>query len=182
MRGTKAAQESKLVSLQQLIESYREDLKRPGTTERADQIERKIQKAEDQLTAVKDSIDALNEQLRSQVRQIRETISSVLDKNPWQSGYGSYSESKESRLHLSSRRLGWQSRPWCWLDRRGRWRACRSCRSDTAASGGQGWPQRVGKEALTSSRAYAGPTGQKGRIRTARPHQRHRIVAPKPRE
>ena len=31
LRGTKAAQESKLVSLQQLIESYREDLKRPGT-------------------------------------------------------------------------------------------------------------------------------------------------------
>ena len=74
-------QESRIVSLQQLIEGYREDLERPGTTERADQIEREIQKAEDQLAAARDSIDALNQQLRSQVRQIRETISSVLDKN-----------------------------------------------------------------------------------------------------
>ena len=54
---------------------------RPGTTEQADQIEREIQKAEDQLAAARDSIGAINQQLRSQVRQIRETISSVLDKN-----------------------------------------------------------------------------------------------------
>ena len=81
LRGTKAVQESRIVSLQQLIEGYREDLERPGTTERADQIEREIQKAEDQLAAARDSIDTHNQQLRSQVRQIRETISSVLDKN-----------------------------------------------------------------------------------------------------
>ena len=49
LRGAKAAQESKLVSLQQLLEGYCEDLKRPGTTERAEQIGREIQKAEDQL-------------------------------------------------------------------------------------------------------------------------------------
>ena len=51
LRGAKAVQESKIVSLQQLLEGYREDLKRPGTTERADQIGHEIQKAEDQLTA-----------------------------------------------------------------------------------------------------------------------------------
>ena len=74
-------QESKKVSLQQLIEGYREDLERPGTTERADQIEREIQKAEDQLRATEDSIDALNQESRSQVRQIRDSLLRVLDKN-----------------------------------------------------------------------------------------------------
>ena len=81
LRGTKAVQESRRVALQQLLEGYREDLKRPGTTERADQIEHEIQKAEDELAAVQDSIDTLNLQLRSQVRQIRETITRVLDKD-----------------------------------------------------------------------------------------------------
>ena len=81
LRGAKAVQESRIVSLQQLIEGYRKYLERPGTTEQADQIEREIQKAEDQLAAARDSIGAINQQLRSQVRQIRETISSVLDKN-----------------------------------------------------------------------------------------------------
>ena len=42
IRGVKAVQESKKVSLQQLIEGYRKDLERPGTTERADQIEDSI--------------------------------------------------------------------------------------------------------------------------------------------
>ena len=74
-------QESKKAALQQLIEGYRKDLERPGTTERADQIEHEIQKAELQLAAAQESIDALNLQLRSQVRQIRETITRVLDKN-----------------------------------------------------------------------------------------------------
>ena len=60
IRGVKAVQESKKVSLQQLIEGYRKDLEWPGTTERADQIEREIQKAEDQLRATEDSIGALN--------------------------------------------------------------------------------------------------------------------------
>ena len=81
IRGAKAVQESKKVSLQQLIESYRKDLKRPGTTERADQIEREIQKAEDQLRATEDSIDDLNQESRSQVRQIRDSILRILDKN-----------------------------------------------------------------------------------------------------
>ena len=81
IRGMKAVQESKKVSLQQLIEGYREDLKRPGTTERSDQIEREIQKAEDNLKATEDSIDALNQESRSQVRQIRDSILHVLDKN-----------------------------------------------------------------------------------------------------
>ena len=76
LRGTKAVQESRIVSLQQLIEGYRKDLERPGTTERSVQIEREIQKAEDQLKAARDSIAAINQQLRSQVRQIREIISS----------------------------------------------------------------------------------------------------------
>ena len=57
IRGVKAVQESKKVSLQQLIEGYREDLERPRTTEQADQIEREIQKAEDHLRATQDSID-----------------------------------------------------------------------------------------------------------------------------
>ena len=74
-------QESKTVSLQQLIEGYREDLERPGTTERVDQIEREIQKAEDQLRATEDSIDALNQESRSQLRQIRDSLLRVLDKN-----------------------------------------------------------------------------------------------------
>ena len=81
IRGAKAVQESKKVSLQQLIEGYRKDLERPGTTERADQIEREIQKAEDQLRATEDSIDALNQESRSQVRQIRDSLLRVLDKN-----------------------------------------------------------------------------------------------------
>ena len=81
IRGVKAVQESKKVSLQQLIEGYREDLERPGTTERADQIEREIQKAEDQLIATEDSIGALNQESRSQIRQIRDSLLRVLDKN-----------------------------------------------------------------------------------------------------
>ena len=81
IRGMKAVQESKKVSLQQLIEGYRKDLERPGTSERADQIEREIQKAEDQLRATEDSIDALNQESRSQVSQIRDSLLRVLDKN-----------------------------------------------------------------------------------------------------
>ena len=81
IRGTKAAQESKRVALQQAIEGYQKELEQAGTTERADEIEREIQKAEDQLAATQDSIDSLNLQLRSQARQIRETITRVLDKN-----------------------------------------------------------------------------------------------------
>ena len=81
IRGAKAVQESKKVSLQQLIEGYRKDLERPGTSERAEQIEREIQKAEDQLRATEDSINALNQESRSQVRQIRDSILRVLDKN-----------------------------------------------------------------------------------------------------
>ena len=77
----KAVQESKKVSLQQLIKGYRKDLKQPGTTERADQIEREIQKAADDLRATKDSINALNKETRSQVSQIRDSILHVLDKN-----------------------------------------------------------------------------------------------------
>ena len=81
IRGVKAVQESKKVSLQQLIEGYRKDIERAGTTERADQIEHEIQKAEDQLRATEDSIDALNQESRSQVRQIRDSLLRVLDKN-----------------------------------------------------------------------------------------------------
>ena len=81
IRGAKAVQESKKVSLQQLIEGYRKDVERAGTTERADQIEREIQKAEDQLRATEDSIDALNQESRSQVLQIRDSLLRVLDKN-----------------------------------------------------------------------------------------------------
>ena len=81
IRGMKAVQESKKVSLQQLIEGYRKDIERAGTTERADQIEREIQKAEDQLRATEDSIDALNQESRSQVSQIRDSLLRVLDKN-----------------------------------------------------------------------------------------------------
>ena len=81
IRGAKAMQESKKVSLQQLIEGYRKDVERAGTTERADQIEREIQKAEDQLRATEDSIDALNQESRSQVLQIRDSLLRVLDKN-----------------------------------------------------------------------------------------------------
>ena len=81
IRGVKAVQESKKVSLQQLIEGYREDLKRPGTSERADQIEREIQKAEDQLRATQDSIDTLDQESRSQARQIHDSLYRVLDKN-----------------------------------------------------------------------------------------------------
>ena len=81
IRGMKAVQESKKVSLQQLIEGYRKDLERPGTSERADQIEREIQKAKDQLRATEDSIDTLNQESRSQVRQIRDSLLRVLDKN-----------------------------------------------------------------------------------------------------
>ena len=81
IRGMKAVQENKKVSLQQLIEGYREDLERPGTTERADQIEREIQKAEDNLRATEDSIGVLNQGSRSQIRQIRNSLLRVLDKN-----------------------------------------------------------------------------------------------------
>ena len=81
IRGTKAVQESKKVSLQQLIEGYRKDLERPGTTERADQIEREIQKAKDLLRATEDSIDTLNQESRPQVSQIHDSLLRVLDKN-----------------------------------------------------------------------------------------------------
>ena len=81
IRGMKAVQESKKVSLQQLIKGYREDLEQPGTTEQADQIEREIQKAEDLLRATEDSIDDLNQESRSQVRQMRDSLLRVLDKN-----------------------------------------------------------------------------------------------------
>ena len=81
IRGSKAMQESRKVSLQQLIEGYRKDLELPGTTERADQIEREIQKAKDQLRATEDSIDVLNQESRSQVSQIRNSLLRVLDKN-----------------------------------------------------------------------------------------------------
>ena len=79
IRGEKAVQESKRVSLQQTLDGLRKDLERPGTTERADQIEREIEKAEDQLAATQESIDGLNFKLRSQFRQIRETLTRVFD-------------------------------------------------------------------------------------------------------
>ena len=72
-------QESKKVSLQQTLEGLREDLERPVTTERADQIEREIQKAEEQLAATQESIDTINLRLRSQLSQIRETLTRVFD-------------------------------------------------------------------------------------------------------
>ena len=82
LRGTRAVQESKKVALQQAIEGYREDLERAGITEEeTDQIEHELQKAEDELAAVQESIDTLNLELRSQFRRIRETITRVLDKN-----------------------------------------------------------------------------------------------------
>ena len=139
IRGTKAVQESKIVSLQQLLEGYHEDLKRPGTTERADQIEREIQKAEDQLTAAQDSIDAINQQLRSQVRQIRGRA---------------VTDAGVPAVPVAPTPL------------------------PPADKGGlKEWAK-----ALTSSRAYASPTGRKGRSRTARPHRKHHIVAPQPPE
>ena len=79
IRGEKALQESKKVALQQTLEGLRKDLERPGSAERAEQIEREIQKAEDQLAATQESIDTLNFNLRSQVRQIRETLTRVFD-------------------------------------------------------------------------------------------------------
>ena len=79
IRGEKAVQESKKVSLQQTLEGLREDLERPVTTERADQIEREIQKAEEQLAATQESIDTINLRLRSQLSQIRETLTRVFD-------------------------------------------------------------------------------------------------------
>ena len=81
IRGAKAVQESKKVALLQSLEGFRENLERAGTTERADQIEREIQNAEDQLRATEDSIDALDQESRSQIRQIRDSLLRVLDKN-----------------------------------------------------------------------------------------------------
>ena len=78
-RGAKAVQESKKVSLQQTLDGLREDLERPGTSERTDQIEREIQKAEEQLAATQESIDTLNLRFRSQLSQIRETLTRVFD-------------------------------------------------------------------------------------------------------
>ena len=63
------------------MEGYRENLKRPGTSERADQIEREIQKAKDQLRATQDSIDTLDQESRSQARQICDSLYRVLDEN-----------------------------------------------------------------------------------------------------
>ena len=74
-------QESRRVALQQALEGFRKDLERPTTTEQADQIEREIQKAEDQLEAVQESIDILNLESRSQFRQISESVTRALDKN-----------------------------------------------------------------------------------------------------
>ena len=81
IRGAKAVQESKKVALLQSLEGFRENFERAGTTERADQIEREIQKAEDQLRATEDSINALDQESRSQIRQIRDSLLRVLDKN-----------------------------------------------------------------------------------------------------
>ena len=81
IRGEKAVQESKRVSLQHALEGFRKETERAKTTEEADHIEREIKKAEEQLEAVKDSIGTLNFELRSQVRQIRETLTRVLDKD-----------------------------------------------------------------------------------------------------
>ena len=78
-RGAKALQESKKVALQQTLDGLREDLERPGTSERTDQIEREIQKAEEQLAATQESIDTLNLRFRSQLSQIRETLTRVFD-------------------------------------------------------------------------------------------------------
>ena len=78
-RGAKALQESKKVALQQTLDGLREDLERPGTSERTDQIEREIQKAEEQLAATQESIDTINLRLRSQLSQIRETLTRVFD-------------------------------------------------------------------------------------------------------
>ena len=79
IRGAKAVQESKRVALQQALEGFRKDLERPSTSEQADQIDREIQKTEDQIEAVQESIDVLNQQLKAQVRPISETMSRVLD-------------------------------------------------------------------------------------------------------
>ena len=81
IRGAKAVQEGKRVALLQSLEGLRENLERAGTPERADQIEREIQNAEDQLKATEDSIAALDQESGSQIRQIRDSLLRVLDKN-----------------------------------------------------------------------------------------------------
>ena len=68
--GEKAVQESKKVALQQILKDLRESLERPLPSRRVEIIEREIKKAEDQLAATQESIDILNFNLRSQVRQI----------------------------------------------------------------------------------------------------------------
>ena len=81
IRGEKVVQESKRLALQQNLDRLGRELDRVQTTEEERQVEREIQKTKDQLDAIQDSIDTLNLELRSQVRQIRETLSRVFDKD-----------------------------------------------------------------------------------------------------
>ena len=181
IRGEKAVQESTKVALLQSLEGFRENLERAVTTERVDQIEREIQKAEDQLRATEDSIDALDQESRSQIRQIRDSLLRVLDKNT------TLAERvrtlfREQGVTIASilTAIGMAISTLVLALTGGSAAVAPVAPSGTGAAGGQGWPQRMGKEEPTSSRAYAGPTGRKGCSRAARYHRKHPIVAPQP--
>ena len=78
IRGNLAVQESKKVAMQQHKNDYQESLKNATDPERRRILEHDVQKADDEIAAIDESIDRLRGRLKSQVVQIRESISNLL--------------------------------------------------------------------------------------------------------
>ena len=79
IRGTLTVQESKKVELERTLAQWREDLERnPDDRER---IEREIDKTQNELDGVRESIDVLKGRLRSQFQSIKEAVANLLDGN-----------------------------------------------------------------------------------------------------
>ena len=76
IRDEKAALESKKVALKEAIEAFRKKLEGPTTPQDADLYEREIEKAGEELAATQERIDDLNSAIRSQARQIYDTLTS----------------------------------------------------------------------------------------------------------
>ena len=182
IRGMKAVQESKKVSLQQLIEGYRKDVERAGTTERADQIEREIQKAKDQLRATEDSIDTLNQESRSQIRQIRDSLLSVLDKNTTLAERVRTLFREQGVMIVSILTAIGLAISTLVLALTGGGAAVAPVIPTPTSPADKAGLKEWAKKHLQALGRMLGPTGRKGRSRTARYHRKHRIVALQPPE
>ena len=78
IRGNLAVQESKKVAMQQHKKDYQESLKNATDPSARRILEHDVQKANDEIAQIDESIDRLRGRLKSQVVQIRESISNLL--------------------------------------------------------------------------------------------------------